>query len=253
MSEFKLDAPEVKKLVDDAVAAANQEAELRIKDTTTKLTSVLNEVKSLKIKLKDNNPDEIAELRQKIKDSEDKKRQQTIDEGSKEEAVKELQDRLTAMVSVHEKENTERDTKYDNLKTSYIGKTSRETVLEALAARKVSPDVMLNNILPLIETTVDGENWNTIVKNADGTPRVDVSTQTPFTLKNLLDEMSLNPAFAPNFPQAGGGGGGAGDGDGGASIGGVTKWSDLDTFEKKDAYLEKHGQEATDKLCAAGK
>jgi len=33
----------------------------------------------------------------------------------------------------------------------------------------------------------------------------------------------------------------------------VTKWSDLDTFEKKDAYLEKHGQEATDKLCAAGK
>jgi len=251
MSEFKLDAPEVKKLVDDAVAAANQEAELRIKDTTTKLTSVLNEVKSLKIKLKDNNPDEIAELRQKIKDSEDKKRQQTIDEGSKEEAVKELQDRLDAMLVVHEKDKAEWVTANEKLTSSYVGKTTKEKVLEALALRQVSPRVMLNNILPLVETVVDGENWNMIVKNPDGSPRVDPGTQTPFTLDNLLDEMSLMDDFAKNFPQAGGGG--AGDGDGGASIGGVTKWSDLDTFEKKDAYLEKHGQEATDKLCAAGK
>jgi len=251
MSEFKLDAPEVKKLVDDAVAAANQEAELRIKDTTAKLTSVLNEVKSLKIKLKDNNPDEIAELRQKIKDSEDKKRQQTIDEGSKEEAVKELQDRLDAMLVVHEKDKAEWVTANEKLTSSYVGKTTKEKVLEALALRQVSPRVMLNNILPLVETVVDGENWNMIVKNPDGSPRVDPGTQTPFTLDNLLDEMSLMDDFAKNFPQAGGGG--AGDGDGGASIGGVTKWSDLDTFEKKDAYLEKHGQEATDKLCAAGK
>ena len=251
MSEFKLDAPEVKKLVDDAVAVANQEAELRIKDTTTKLTSVLNEVKSLKIKLKDNNPDEIAELRQKIKDSEDKKRQQTIDEGSKEEAVKELQDRLDAMLVVHEKDKAEWVTANEKLTSSYVGKTTKEKVLEALALRQVSPRVMLNNILPLVETVVDGENWNMIVKNPDGSPRVDPGTQTPFTLDNLLDEMSLMDDFAKNFPQAGGGG--AGDGDGGASIGGVTKWSDLDTFEKKDAYLEKHGQEATDKLCAAGK
>jgi len=251
MSEFKLDAPEVKKLVDDAVAAANQEAELRIKDTTAKLTSVLNEVKSLKIKLKDNNPDEIAELRQKIKDSEDKKRQQTIDEGSKEEAVKELQDRLDAMLVVHEKDKAEWVTANEKLTSSYVGKTTKEKVLEALALRQVSPRVMLNNILPLVETVVDGENWNMIVKNPDGSPRVDPGTQTPFTLDNLLDEMSLMDDFAINFPQAGGGG--AGDGGGGASIGGVTKWSDLDTFEKKDAYLEKHGQEATDKLCAAGK
>ena len=249
MSEFKLDAPEVKKLVDDAVAAANQEAELRIKDTTTKLTSVLNEVKSLKIKLKDNNPDEIAELRQKIKDSEDKKRQQTIDEGSKEEAVKELQDRLDAMLVVHEKDKAEWVTANEKLTSSYVGKTTKEKVLEALALRQVSPRVMLNNILPLVETVVDGENWNMIVKNPDGSPRVDPGTQTPFTLDNLLDEMSLMDDFAKNFPQAGGGG--APNGDGSKNIGGITKLSDLKTREDKIEYQKKNGKDAMDKLILA--
>ena len=250
MTELNLDAPEVKKLVKDAVTAANQKAEERIKDTTAKNTSLLNEVKSLKIKLKDYNPEAIAELELKVKEIDDQKHQKNIEGNDMEAVVKKYEDRLTEMVKVHETEVTGLKTENQTLKTSYIGKTSRETVLEALGKRKVSPDVMLNNILPLVETTVDGEKWNTIVKNPDGSPRVVPTTQKPFTIDDLLDEMSLNPAFAPNFPQAGGGG--SNDNGGSSNISGVTKYSDLKTFEDKKAYLDKHGQEETDKLIAAG-
>lgn len=250
MADVNLDAPEVKKAIKDAVAAVRSEEEERTKDLTKKNSSLLNEIKSLQIKFKDFNPDRVKELEKIVKEIEDNKHKKNIDENDMEAVVKKYEDRINEMITVHEAEKTKLTTENTELKTSYIGKTSKETVLEALAKRKVSPEVMLRNVLPLVETVVDGDNWNTIIKNADGTPRVDPATQIPFTLDNLLDEFSLNPAFAPNFPQAGGGGSHE-DGNG-SNLSGVTKYSDLKTFEDKDAYLKKHGQEAIDKLINAG-
>jgi len=250
MSELNLDAPEIKKLVKDAVIAADQKAEERTKDLVQKNTSLLNETKSLKIKLKDYNPEAIAELEKKVKEIDDAKHKQNIEGNDMEAVVKKYEDRLTEMMKVHEEKELKLTSELKALNTSYIGKTSKETVLEALAKRQVAPEVMLNNILPLVETQVDGENWNTIIKNPDGTPRVDPATQAPFTIENLLDEMSLNPAFAPNFPQAGGGG--SNDNNGSSNISGVSKYSDLKTFDEKKAFLDKNGQDAVDKLIAAG-
>ncbi|GEM_PF-1875640 len=251
MSELNLDAPEIKKAIQDAVAAADQKAENSTKDLSAKNTSLLNEVKSLKIKLKDFNPEAIAELEKRVKEIDDQKHQKNIDGNDMEAVVKKYEDRITDIMTAKELEVTEATTKVAQLQSSYTRSITQNAVLEALAKRKVPPEVMLNNILPFVETSFDENGkFNTIVKDVNGNQRIDPKTNLPLDVDYLLDEMSLLPAFAPNFPQSGGGG--STNNDAGGNISGVTKYSDLTTFEDKKAYLDKNGQDAMDTLIAAG-
>ena len=251
MSELNLDAPEVKKLVEDAVAAADQKAEARMKDTVDKNTAHLNEIRTLKIKLKDYNPEAIAELEKRVKEIDDQKHQKNIEGNDMEAVVKKYEDRINEILAAKELEVNRATTKSEQLQSSYTNSITQNTALEALAKRNVRPEVMLNNILPFIETKFDENGkFNTIINDVAGNQRFDPNTNLPLNADNLLDEMSLLPAFAPNFPQAGGGG--APKGDSSSNIGGVTKYSDLKTFEDKKAYRDKHGQEAVDALINAG-
>jgi len=252
MSELNLDAPEIKKLVEDAVEKEREAAEQRTKDLSAKNTSLLNEVKSLKIKLKDFNPDEITKLKEMAKDLEEQKHKAAVDNNDTPALVKKYEDRISEMMALHQKEVEEAKLTTEKIQSSYTQKITESTVLEALGKKKVSPKAMKNNILPLVETqfTEDGQ-FQTYVKNPDGSQRFDPKTNQPFTVDMLLDELSLQDDFAPLFPQASGGG--AGNGDGGHSnVSSVSKLSDLKTFEEKKAYRDKFGEEAYNQLINNG-
>jgi len=241
---------DVEQLIADALAKKDEEFEQRTKDLQHKNTSLLNEVKSLKIKLKDFNPDEVQRLKDMAKEIEEKKREKDVEKDP--DLVKKYEDRIAEMMEAHEKELAEAKSASEKLQSSYTQQITESVVLDELAKRKVSPRVMKNNILPHVETKVteDGR-FETIIRNPDGSQRFDPKTNKPFDVGMLLDEFSLQEEFAPNFPQASGGG--AGDGPAGkVPANSVSKYSDLKTFEDKKAFIDKYGQEEMDKLIARG-
>lgn len=256
MADLTLDSPGVKELFAAELAKVKTEAEENTKKVTEgllkKRDTLLEEVVGLKGKLKGYDPERIIVLEKLEKDLEAQKHQKDIDDGSMESVVQRYETRISEIMKTKDEEVTAAKAETEKLLDSYTKTITENNVLDALAKRKVPPEVMLNNIKPFTQSVVgeDGK-FTTIVTDANGNQRFDPKTNEPVTVLGLLDEMALQPAFAPNFPQSSGSGAGNGKEFSGAI--GVTKLSDLKTSDDKIAYQKKHGLEAMNKLTMDNK
>jgi hypothetical protein len=233
-----------------AVAEANKKAEESTAGLVAKRDQLLEEVVGYKDKLKGYNPERVAELEKLEKEIKAKKQQKSIDDNDLPTVVADYETRLADTVTAKDKEILTAKEDLAKVKSSYIKTNTKNAVLAALAAAKVLPDVMLNNVMPLVDTIVKEDGtFETFVKDAEGKQRFNPTDNTPVTVEGLLAEMSLLPAFAPNFPKSSGGGAQQRNDFSGPD---ATKLSELTTFDKKQAYIEKFGEEQFEKLVAAG-
>lgn len=248
MTELNMDSPEVKALLEKV----RSEEQTKTKMVADKNNELLGEIKSLKGKLKGYDPDKMAELEKMVRDADDKKHQKNIEDkdieavvSKYESKVAELEKRLSDTVATKDTEVKTAQDALKNLESSYTKSITEGIVLDALAKRKVSPDAMKNNILPLLETVVENGKFRTIVKDGDG-EKIDPSTNKPVTVDGLLDEFSVNPAFAPLFPQSSGSN--ANGSKFNPNMSTISKISDFKTEKEKVDYQDKYGMEAYKKL-----
>lgn len=195
-----------------------------------------DELKGLKGRYKDIDPEEFQRLREEAQKAQEKRAREEGDFKSLEKQLREH----------YAKEIEAREGRIGTLSKTLEARLIDAEATAAIAAADGVPKLLLPHMKHRIRTTeVDGE-WKVEVLNAEGEPWL--KDGRPATMADLVEDFRADAEFGRAFRSSGNGGSGAGVG---ASSGGSGRKSlkDMTDKEKMD-FIDANGLDAYRKLLA---
>lgn len=216
-----------------ALAKANKEAEARRKR--------LKEWDELGV-----DPDKVKNL---LKEQQNADRKRMEEEGRYRELLEQLEETSESEKRQIREEADQRVNKMrENLEKHFIDRT----ITEAIASEGANPKLLNRHVKDQVQVIEDDDGeFRTVVVDADGNPRLKRGGSN-MTVKDLLQEMKNDDAFAPAFPApdtSGAGTNASSTGKRGAASAPPTglKRGDM-SIQDRAAYRQKYGKEAYEKL-----
>lgn len=152
------------------------------------------------------------------------------------------------LLDKHSKDLAEREGKISNLNKTIENLLVDQSATSAIAEAKGSVELLLPHVQRHTRVReVDGRYVVEVI-DKDGNARIGNSKGDPMTIKDLVAEMRQSETFGRAFDGSGMSGSGTPPGGSGGTPQRVTKKSDLDTRQKRAAFVEQYGVKAYDSL-----
>jgi hypothetical protein len=159
-------------------------------------------------------PEKYAEL---MKSQEDAAAQKLRDSGDWTAREAQLRAQLEADLRKRETHYTaevnSRDARLALMQTALNGALINSEAVAAITAAKGEPALLLPHVLRQTRITEEDGQFRVEVVDAQGQPRIADIKGTPFSIKNLIEEMKADPIYGRAFEATGAGGSGAQNGN----------------------------------------
>lgn len=147
--------------------------------------------------------------------------------GDWETREKQLKDQLAADLAKREQHFQSESTKWTDREKTLQAALEKALIesdaTAAIAAKKGEPQLLLPHILRQVKVIEENGEFTPRVIGSDGNPRIADVKGTPYTIKNLVEEMYNDPVFGRAFEASGAAGSGAPAG----AVGGRSNGIDL--------------------------
>lgn len=130
-----------------------------------------------------------------------------------EQLKKQLQADLGKYKGQYEAEVQERDAKLAMMQNALERSLIEAQATAAISELRGTPALLLPHVMQRVKIFEEDGDYNVKVLDSQGQPRIADVKGTPFTIKNLIEEMRNDPIFGRAFEASGAGGSGAQNGN----------------------------------------
>ena len=130
-----------------------------------------------------------------------------------EQLKKQLQADLSKYKGQYDAEISERDAKLAMMQNALERSLIEAQATSAISELKGTPALLLPHVMQRVKIFEEDGDYTVRVLDAQGQPRIADVKGTPFTIKNLIEEMRNDPIFGRAFEASGTGGSGAQNGN----------------------------------------
>lgn len=143
---------------------------------------------------------------------------------------KQLQADLTKYKGQYESEVMSRDAKIALMQSALEKSLIEAQATAAISALKGTPELLLPHVMQRVKIFEEDGDYTVKVLDPQGQPRIADVKGTPFTIKNLIEEMRQDPIFGRAFEATGAGGSGAQHGNKSAGGGKTMSRANFETL-----------------------
>jgi len=120
---------------------------------------------------------------------------------------------LTKYKGQYDAEISERDAKLAMMQNALERSLIEAQATSAISELKGTPALLLPHVMQRVKIFEEDGDYTVRVLDAQGQPRIADVKGTPFTIRNLIEEMRNDPIFGRAFEASGTGGSGASNGN----------------------------------------